>query len=129
LIEDISRYLSGPCSCQVKEQNPGFDLLLAVDWEARLFGENLPPPAEIAAPPADDGPAAALVAIPPGPTGSPHARQAAPPPPAAMQDDRVNPLGVILFGMAACGLLWGMVARRAGSGGRETAPTNSGELP
>lgn len=128
LIEDLSRFLSGPCSCQVKEQNPGFDLPLAVDWEARLFGENIPPPAEIAATPAADGPAAALVAIPPGSTGSPPTGQTAPPPPTAMQGERVNPLGVILFAVAACALLWGVAARRAPSGDRETASTNSGEL-
>ncbi len=33
LIEDLTLYLSGPCSCQVKERNPGFDLLMATDWE------------------------------------------------------------------------------------------------
>jgi len=31
-----SRFVVGPCSCQVKEQNPGFDLLLAVDWNEKL---------------------------------------------------------------------------------------------
>lgn len=30
-IAMASRFVVGPCSCQVKEQNPGFDLLLAVD--------------------------------------------------------------------------------------------------
>jgi hypothetical protein len=44
LIEDLSRFLSGPCSCQVKEQNPGFDLPLAVAWDARLFPDAAPPP-------------------------------------------------------------------------------------
>lgn len=33
-----SRFVVGPCSCQVKEQNPGFDLLLAVDWDEKLGG-------------------------------------------------------------------------------------------
>ncbi len=31
-------FLTGPCSCQVKEQNPGFDLLLAGDWDHSLGG-------------------------------------------------------------------------------------------
>lgn len=31
-------FLTGPCSCQVKEQNPGFDLLLSCDWEKSLGG-------------------------------------------------------------------------------------------
>jgi hypothetical protein len=44
LIEDLSRFLSGPCSCQVKEQNPGFDLPLAVDWDGRLFTDSARPP-------------------------------------------------------------------------------------
>jgi hypothetical protein len=35
-IRDSAEFLVGPCSCQVKEQNPGFDLLLAVDWDVVL---------------------------------------------------------------------------------------------
>lgn len=45
LIKDLAVFLSGACSCQVKEQNPGFDLLMSVDWNTKLFGEgNAPPP-------------------------------------------------------------------------------------
>ena len=45
LIKDLTVFLSGACSCQVKERNPGFDLLMSVDWNTRLFGEgNAPPP-------------------------------------------------------------------------------------
>lgn len=33
-----SRFVVGPCSCQVKDQNPGFDLLLSVDWDEKLGG-------------------------------------------------------------------------------------------
>ncbi len=45
LIEELTVFLSGACSCQVKEQNPGFDLLIDVDWDFKLFGdaENRPP--------------------------------------------------------------------------------------
>jgi hypothetical protein len=32
-IREASEFIVGPCSCQVKEQNPGFDLLLPCDWE------------------------------------------------------------------------------------------------
>ena len=46
LMEDLTGFLSGACSCQVKEQNPGFDLLLSVDWDTKLFGEGSQPPAE-----------------------------------------------------------------------------------
>jgi hypothetical protein len=35
-IEEAAAFLTGPCSCEVKEQNPGFDLLLAAGWDALL---------------------------------------------------------------------------------------------
>ena len=37
-IQAISAYLCGPCSCQVKARNPGVDVLLDEDWNARLAG-------------------------------------------------------------------------------------------
>ncbi|MCX6929282.1 MAG: hypothetical protein NT154_39590 [Verrucomicrobia bacterium] len=45
-IRDMAEFLTGPCSCEVKEMNPGYDLLLAANWSA-LPGyqeEMLPPP-------------------------------------------------------------------------------------
>lgn len=33
-IEKAATFLIGKCSCEVKEQNPGMDLLLAADWKA-----------------------------------------------------------------------------------------------
>ncbi|MDG1895422.1 MAG: hypothetical protein P8J37_10970 [Fuerstiella sp.] len=39
LIEDLTLFLCGACSCQVKERNPGFDLLMTANWELELFGE------------------------------------------------------------------------------------------
>lgn len=33
-IDEACQFLIGPCSCQVKDQNPGVDLLMAVDWNA-----------------------------------------------------------------------------------------------
>jgi hypothetical protein len=36
LIGEVSEFLCGPCSCIVKEQNPGFDLLMAADWYAAI---------------------------------------------------------------------------------------------
>jgi hypothetical protein len=33
-IEQVSRFLIGECSCQVKELNPGFDLLMSADWSS-----------------------------------------------------------------------------------------------
>jgi len=46
LIEDLTMFLCGACSCQVKERNPGFDLLLSTDWNKELYGEDgeTPPP-------------------------------------------------------------------------------------
>ncbi len=41
-IGTVARFLCGACSCQVKELNPGVDLLLVVDWQALLAQ---PPPA------------------------------------------------------------------------------------
>lgn len=42
-----SRFVVGPCSCQVKEQNPGFDLLLAVDWDEKLGGAAISEPPKV----------------------------------------------------------------------------------
>lgn len=35
-IEEACRFLIGPCSCQVKDENPGVDLLLTMDWQAAV---------------------------------------------------------------------------------------------
>ncbi len=43
-VEDLSKFICGACSCQVKEQNPGFDLLMTVPWNERLFAPDLLPP-------------------------------------------------------------------------------------
>ena len=43
-LVDITNFITGACSCTVKEQNPGVDLLMAFDWEgasaavAKKFG-------------------------------------------------------------------------------------------
>ncbi len=46
LIEDLTIFLCGACSCQIKERNPGFDLLLSTNWNRELYGEDgeTPPP-------------------------------------------------------------------------------------
>ena len=63
LLEDLAAFLSGACSCQVKEQNPGFDLLFSVDWNTELFGEGFePPPAKTVG----DRSQPQLLTIPPG---------------------------------------------------------------
>lgn len=35
-IDELCLFLLGACSCQVKQQNPGWDLLLNTDWDASL---------------------------------------------------------------------------------------------
>lgn len=35
-LEDACLFLVGRCSCRVKDQNPGWDILLNVDWDAVL---------------------------------------------------------------------------------------------
>ena len=35
-IDEAASFLVGPCSCEVKEQNPGVDLLLSIDWSGRV---------------------------------------------------------------------------------------------
>ncbi len=40
LIEDLTMFLCGACSCQVKERNPGFDMLLSTNWNLELYGED-----------------------------------------------------------------------------------------
>ncbi len=59
-IAMASSFIVGPCSCQVKEQNPGFDLLLAVDWDEKIGVTALsePPPPKSTKP--------ILINIPPG---------------------------------------------------------------
>jgi hypothetical protein len=64
LAGDLTRFLCGACSCQVKEQNPGFDLLMTVDWDHELFGDSEQRPPKQAGSRAANAPV--LVPIPPG---------------------------------------------------------------
>lgn len=64
-VAEFTTFLCGACSCQVKQLNPGFDLLLPVDWEQVLFGEGLAAlPAVVEPAPASRKPE--LVPIPAG---------------------------------------------------------------
>ncbi len=42
-IEELALFLTGACSCQVKRQNPGWDLLLRFDWDTKLQSMGIPP--------------------------------------------------------------------------------------
>ncbi len=33
VIERVALFLTGPCSCQVKALNPGWDLIISIDWD------------------------------------------------------------------------------------------------
>jgi hypothetical protein len=68
-VSDSAGFLVGPCSCEVKELNPGFDLLLSAEWDVLLSPDGTPLPAvpiAPAAPPAE----AELVPIPTGSTAA-----------------------------------------------------------
>lgn len=39
VYSNVCGFLLGPCSCEIKEQNPGFDLLISADWIGRISGE------------------------------------------------------------------------------------------
>jgi hypothetical protein len=47
-IHESAAFLVGACSCEVKDLNPGFDLLLTANWDVLLFQE-APPPEVLAA--------------------------------------------------------------------------------
>jgi len=70
LLAECSGFLCGACSCQVKQSNPGFDLLLAVNWDERLWGDSDIPletaPAQPVADAADDPGEPTYVPIPAG---------------------------------------------------------------
>jgi LPXTG-motif cell wall-anchored protein len=36
-LEEASMFLVGRCGCRIKNENPGWDLLLNVDWEKALL--------------------------------------------------------------------------------------------
>ncbi len=64
LMRDLSMFMSGACSCQVKERNPGIDLLMNQNWDRELFGENgMRPPSNSKSPIGIEPP---KLVIPPG---------------------------------------------------------------
>lgn len=44
-LEDITMFLTGRCSCRVKNQSPGWDVLLKVDWDSALENAQADSPA------------------------------------------------------------------------------------
>jgi hypothetical protein len=47
-IDEACLFLLGACSCEVKRMNPGWDLLVNVDWNESLHAMGLPPPPPVA---------------------------------------------------------------------------------
>jgi hypothetical protein len=41
-VAQVGNFLAGQCSCEVKEQNPGWDLLMAEDWDSVLREHAVP---------------------------------------------------------------------------------------
>jgi hypothetical protein len=39
ILEENAHYICGRCSCEVKRDNPGADLLFAMSWDALIVGE------------------------------------------------------------------------------------------
>lgn len=65
-IMEHSGYLSGACSCEIKEQNPGVDLLLAANWSPvdtapKIETVRIEPKPRPQAPPPSGGPAVPLI--------------------------------------------------------------------
>jgi hypothetical protein len=90
-IEDAAAFLVGPCSCQVKRDNPGVDLLLTADW----------------GPAATNTAAAPLVAagtVVPIPRAAPAPAPEPPPPPAA-EPNSASPRRLLLAGIGFAGVL------------------------
>ena len=92
-IKDAAAFLAGPCSCEVKRDNPGVDLLLTAEW-GRAAPIEPAPPFRVAP--------GTRVPIP----SSEHAPVAEPPvPPAAGYPLSVSPRHLLLAGIGIAGLL------------------------
>jgi hypothetical protein len=42
MIAENCYFICGDCSCQIKAQNPGVDMLMAVNWDAQILGMEMP---------------------------------------------------------------------------------------
>ncbi len=64
-IRDSAKFVVGACSCQIKDLNPGFDLLVAADWQALMpWAKPVTEPDSTGSPEASEPPE--LVRIPAG---------------------------------------------------------------
>jgi hypothetical protein len=114
-IHDSAAFLVGACSCEVKELNPGFDLLLAANWEGLLTQDGAPLPAAV--PSRDVNPGEAeLVPIPPGSaTEKPGIAPEAPVPASAPERRRMSSDGDSAAGSQPLSRFWLVAALIAGA--------------
>jgi len=105
-ISDVCRFLVGPCSCQAKAMNAGFDILLPVDWDALVAGtigadEALPP--------------LSVPIIAPQATVSPHQIEASKP--SGLTRNLILMASVALLGLVAATVV--LVMKKNGGGSRK----------
>lgn len=116
-VATADAFIRGPCACEVKDQNPGIDMLMAADWDqaygdSEAVGLTLPPEEEAAtnAPETGAGEAPAAVSDTNAPSG---------PPAAARRSTPLLPVALSVLGIAAVvAIAIGFAARRRG-GDRE----------
>lgn len=96
-IQEMAEFLTGPCSCEIKERNPGFDLLLTANWGSLASYQEvmIPEPSSLVG---ISQFAAAAVPPPAVPSGQSAVSPAAlkPPPPAARRGHLVRNLVAVL---------------------------------
>jgi hypothetical protein len=101
-MREMAEFLTGPCSCQIKEMNPGYDLLLTANWSSLVGYQEvqLPePPALVSLSQFADA-AANKAPTPPTQAAVPPAAASAPPAPIA-PDPLVRNLMMVL-GAGVC---------------------------
>jgi hypothetical protein len=105
-IDRSASFLIGKCSCEVKEQNPGFDLLLAADWKGLIKAQaagipDLPTMAELT----KSAPVTVTISSGPADSGKRTSAEDAPPRP------KTVPIPLVL-GLGFAALLAALIALR-----------------
>jgi hypothetical protein len=99
-IKEAAEFLAGPCSCIVKRDNPGVDLLVVSDWTPAAAAEPAPP---FRVAPGTKVPIPSPVQAPAAKPLAEQPRAAEPPP--ASSSLPVSPRHLALAGIGAAGLL------------------------
>lgn len=103
-LEEAARYVIGACSCEVKRQNPGVDLLTATDWDAALPPTRQP----------DLPPLVGLSSFLPGAEDAARVDSDAPPEPVSSRDLML--VAALVAGLLVALTLWLAGYRRARAG-------------